>query len=144
MGRAAEWRLGSRVFWSGRIWATILLCTFFYCEGVGFASLAFPNHCHGGPLFYQPVFPPDVSVGTFLLNFADVWVFGMFRAGLGFMGLLIVLFLLAGSRMSGYALERVLSWPVILALTALAGPFGYFYAFHDIATTGAGPCLPWW
>ena len=79
-----------------------------------------------------------------MANLADVWVFGMFRAGLGFMVLLIVLFLCAGSRMSGYALKRVLSWPVILALAALAGPLAYFYAFHDIAATGIGPCLPWW
>jgi hypothetical protein len=105
--------------------------------------LAFPDHCRGEPLFYQPVFPPDVSAGTFLANFAGVWVSGMFRAGLGFMVLLIVLFLCAGSRMSGYTLERVLSWPVIVALVVLAGPLGYFYVFHDIATTGVGPCLPW-
>lgn len=132
--------LGSRILWSARAWAAIVSWTFAYSDGAGFGAIIYQNDCHGSPLFYQPVFPPDVSIGSFLSTAGTIWVNGLYQSGITLGFLLLAVVMIGGSRLTGLALEKVLSIPLISIVAALAAPLGYLVTVHATLTSGNSPC----
>jgi hypothetical protein len=132
--------LGSRIFWSARAWAAVFVWTFAYSDGAGFGGIVYQNDCNGGPLFYQSLFPPDVSISAFLGTAATIWVNGLYQSGITVAFFLVLIVMLVGSRLNESTAERVLSMPLITLVAVIAVPAAYAAAVHTTLATGNSPC----
>jgi hypothetical protein len=134
-------RLGMRALSCFAVWATVLVWTLSYASGAGFGAATYRNECptpraETCPLVYHALFPPHVTWPTFAGNIFSLWVDGIYDTGLMVGLFLSIALLLAASRMTRYLVERLFSWPAVMAGCVLAWPIGYYYEIHK--TLGSG------
>ena len=134
-------KLGARALSSFRVWMTILLWTLFYADGAGFGAALYRNECLQPenwpcPLVHHALFPPQVSIATFLGNILALWFDGMYDSGLMVALFLTIILMLTASQMTRYVAERVFSWPVVLLGCAVSWTAGYYYEIHQTLSSG--------
>lgn len=134
-------RLGSRALGYFRVWIIVLIWTVVYSEGAGFGAALYRNECahlQGGPcpLVYQHLFPPQITVPSFINNLATLWVDGVYDSGLLFAVLISIALVLLASRMTWYTAERALSWRLTFVGCVVFVLIGFFYEVHQTLSTG--------